>query len=198
MRIISSNSTQLSLQWRAIRLAITTVVILMASLFVKGSVFPVLRPSCCIADMGISCSSCGITRSITSILHGDFESSKAFHQGGIFLVTLVAVSLVSRPLPYLFPSSKFIALDALAFVIAWIILSIIFFGAPGSGYRGIQADGCRISERKRTQNQAFQPTPRTARLKADIRLNRPKRFFPHGNDGVQHALRLRTQFGVEA
>jgi len=137
MRIISSSTTRLSLQWRAIRLAITTIVILMASLFVIGSAFPLLRPSCCVADIGISCSSCGITRSITSILHGDFESSKAFHQGGIFLVALVAVSLASRPLPYLFPSSRFIVWDALAFVIAWIISAIIFFGAPGSGYRGI-------------------------------------------------------------
>ena len=137
MRVIVSNTKQLSLQWRAIRIAITAVVILMASFFVVGSAFPSLRPSCCVSDIGISCSSCGITRSITSILHGDFESSKAFHQGGIFLVAIVAVSLISRPLPYLFPSSKLIAWDALTFVIAWIVFTIIFFGAPGSGYREI-------------------------------------------------------------
>jgi hypothetical protein len=136
MTIPTSNSTQLSLQWRAIRFATTTLVILMASLFVVGSIFPRARPTCCVTDKGLSCSSCGITRSITSVLHGDIESSRAFHKGGVFLVALTTFFLISRPLTYLFQSPKLIAADALGFIFAWIASAIFFFGLPGSGYGG--------------------------------------------------------------
>lgn len=140
MRITNSNTAQLPLQWRSIRLAMTLIVISMASVFVIGSIFPGVRPTCCVADMGMSCSSCGITRSMTAILHGDFGSSRAYHQGGVYLAALTALSLISRPLTYLFPSAKLIAFDALGFLLAWITTSVIVFGIPGSGYRTERAE----------------------------------------------------------
>lgn len=118
----------------------TLVVILMAAVFVIGSIFPSVRPTCCAADMGMSCSSCGITRSITSILHGDLDGSQGYHQGGVYLAALTALSLVSRPLTYLFPSAMFIAIDALGIMLAWITTTVIFFGMPGSGYRTATAE----------------------------------------------------------
>jgi|GEM_PF-6048743 len=140
MRRTNSNSTELTLQWRSIRLAMTLIVISMAAVFVIGSIFPSVRPTCCVANMGMSCSSCGITRSITSILHGDFGSSRTHHQGGVYLFGLSALSLISRPLTYLFPSAKLIAVEALGFILAWIITTVIIFGIPGSGYKTTRAE----------------------------------------------------------
>jgi len=140
MRITNNSATGLTLQWRSIRLAMTLIVISMTAVFVIGSIFPGVRPTCCVANIGMSCSSCGITRSITAILHGDFGGSRVYHQGGVYLVALTALSLISRPLPFLFPSAKLIAFDAIGFVLAWIIVSVIVFGMPGSGYRTARAE----------------------------------------------------------
>lgn len=134
MRITSNNSAPLSSQWRALRLSSALIVISLSLLFAVGSVISGLRPSCCAVARDMSCSSCGMTRSVCAIFHGDLHRANAFHPGGIWLVALVAACLVLRPLPYLFPSTKIILFDSIAFVLAWLLLASVFFGLPGTGY----------------------------------------------------------------
>ena len=134
MRITVNRQPRLTTSWRAIRLATTLIAVLVASTFVLGSIRPGVRPACCVATNGMTCSSCGLTRSITSLLHGNIEVSRSFHSGGLPIAILVTTLLITRPLPYLIASPKFIALDVSVFLVAWIIVSIAYFGLPGSGY----------------------------------------------------------------
>ncbi len=129
-----NDGTCLPNHWRNIRYTTTIVILALGLLFVSGSVLPEACPMCCTADFGGSCTSCGITRSVRAVLHGDLERAATFHQGGVYLVAFIALMILFRPVPFLFPSPRVIAADFFVFVIGWILLAIVFFGLPGFGY----------------------------------------------------------------
>ena len=134
MRIETSKVFYLTKHMRAIRLAVTVTITLLSLAFFIASYSLKIRPNCCAAQLGASCTSCGITRSVAALLRGKLQSSLEFHNAGIWLVSLLAISLAFRPIPYIFQTSKVILLDLIVFCIMWIIISCAFFGLPGSGY----------------------------------------------------------------
>lgn len=140
MRIITNSDSYLASEWRAIRLATTLLIVILSLTFLAGSLFSGIRPSCCAVALGSSCSSCGITRSIAALLNGDFQGSVAFHNGGVWFVTLIAISLALRPISFLWQSPSVILIDLVAFVVAWIVFACLFFGVPGSGYHKKDAE----------------------------------------------------------
>lgn len=131
---MNGSHSSLSLPWRALRLATTLLVLMIASLFIVGSAMPAFRLNCCATDAGMTCTSCGITRSVSEVLHGEIEGSKTSHRGGLLLVGFVAASLLLRPLPYILQIPWVITMDAIGFVGGWVALGLVLFGIPGSGY----------------------------------------------------------------
>lgn len=141
-----SKPAGLSLSWRAFRLAMLIIVMAICGLILIGSQIPWIRPSCCAVEMGISCSSCGITRSMIMLLHGDVERALAIHPGGVGLAIVLLGSLLLRPLPYLLPSPGMILADFLVVILSWILVACYAFGLPGSGYHivPVSQSSCRV------------------------------------------------------
>jgi hypothetical protein len=74
---------------------------------------------------GKPCPSCGITRSMISAAHGDFERARAFHRGGIPLVMMLLAQCAMRIL-FLWSRLRVPVLDvivsiAMAIAMAWLL-----------------------------------------------------------------------------
>lgn len=128
------NRQELSVGYRATRAAAAVIPFLIFSALFLGFHAQDLHLKCCAAKVGLVCKSCGMTRSITSALHGDIDKSRLFHPGGIWFATLLVAFILVRPFPYIFPYPAVIVIDSLLFLLTWVTLAIVMFGLPGQSY----------------------------------------------------------------
>ena len=135
MRPKLTDVTGLPHQWKAVRTATTITILVLGLTFLVGSMNSVVRPNCCASEHGLTCSSCGITRSVIAAINGKFEDSLKYHSGGLWITGFLLLSTAARPIPYVFNSPSVILADAIGFLVGWLLLAVFIFGVPGFGYR---------------------------------------------------------------
>jgi hypothetical protein len=84
--------------------------------------------------MGVPCSSCGLTRSISAFFTEGLSASRAAHPAGIVILWFTAFALVTRPLVHRLDAPRWVALDFAIFLAGWVGICVYFFGLPGAEF----------------------------------------------------------------
>ena len=117
-------------QWRAARTASSVLIAVLPLCICLWALLPIPRPQCARQAAGLTCKSCGLTRSISAFFTHGPSASRAAHPAGIFFLAFTALGLVTRPVLYRVHAPLWIALDFLAFLGGWIGTCVYFFGLP--------------------------------------------------------------------
>lgn len=122
------------MQWRALRIAPLAIVLVIVGSIAVGAFTSVAKPHCAYKQRDMVCNSCGITRSVTAVLHGDLRLAREMHPAGLPMIILIGILLLTRPVPFIFPNPQMILADFLAIIGSWAWICIHFFGNPFSGF----------------------------------------------------------------
>ena len=117
----------LSMQWRALRVAVGLAILLAATVVAAVAAGWLPAMPCQVADAGGVCPTCGLTRSVLAILRAAPDEAARWHQGGAWCVGYGALALVTRPLVFMAKRPGWIMADVACLAFGWVALALTCF-----------------------------------------------------------------------